>query len=391
MKILKILLYVLIGILVLINLFILATGQTHLYKAIAYNFVDIDDYKIFNNRIIAKSDSAQPWNISASYNKSSLSDSLNQTLTKYKSVAYVVIKNDSIVHEQYWNGYNKTSLSNSFSMAKSVISVLIGIAIKEGKIKSIDQPVADFIPEFKALDKSNITIRHLLMMSSGINWDEGKAYTDILSVLQSHIMVAYYGNDLYKLCTSIPAIEAPGQYFDYKSGDTQLLGFVLMKATGKTISEYFREKLWQPLGAEFDALWCLDKDNGDEKAFCCLNSNARDFARIGKLYLNKGIWNKKLLLDSSYVNLCVKPNNLKIDKIDTTKRCDFYGLQWWILPDVSERVFYMRGTLGQFVIVIPSKKMLIVRLGEEQGPKKENTNHYAQTYVLVEETLKTFQ
>lgn len=366
-----------------LNVLTLLSGNKFLYKALFYNFVNIDDHKIFDNREIPSSKNPQPWAISTQYNVKPISSNLISTLTGMKAVAFLVIKKDSIANEMYWDGYTDTSISNSFSMAKSVVSILVGAAIKDGLIKSVNQPVGDFLPEFASGDKAKITIKHLLQMSSGLNFDEGTSYTNPASVITSDIMVAYYDDKLYNTVASKIAVEKPGVYFDYKSGDTQLLAFIVMKATGKKLSEYFYEKIWNIVGAEKKALWSLDKANGYEKAFCCLNSNARDFARIGKLYLNKGYANGVQVVDTNFVNESLTPS-LLIDKSDTTQVCDFYGYQWWMVPNYKgQNIFLMRGTLGQLVICIPEKEIIIVRLGKSQGYK--TNGHYAQMYTMIDE------
>jgi CubicO group peptidase (beta-lactamase class C family) len=387
MKILKIILLIIITPVILFNFYILFTGKLFIYKAVRYNFVDIDDYKIFENKTFVKSITPQPWPLSTEYNQFTFSDTLNKTHTNLQSVAFLVIKNDSIQIEKYWDGYGPESLSNSFSMAKSAVSMLIGIAIKEGKIKSVDQPVGDFLPEFKEGDKTKITIKHLLMMSSGLDWDESRSYKNPVAVFFSDIMEGYYGNDLYTLATSKKVAEAPGMYFDYKSGDTQLLSFIIAEATGKSVGEYFREKLWQPLGAEQDMLWCTDA-KGKEKAFCCINSNARDFARLGKLYLQKGWYNGTQIIDTAYVNKSASPNML-LNKDEPDTKVDFYGYQIWMQPDYKgQNLVYFRGTLGQLIILIPEKNIIIVRLGKQQGPKLGH--HYAQSLLYVDEVNKMF-
>jgi CubicO group peptidase (beta-lactamase class C family) len=375
-------------VLLVFNGYVIGTGQFFIYKAIAYNFVDIDDYKIFDNSKILKSPAPKPWVLSKNYNKNKLTKSLVDTLVNLNSVAFLVIKNDSLINENYWEGYGKNSLSNSFSMAKSVVNMLIGIAIKEGKIKSVDQPVGDFIEAFSKAEKSKITIRHLMMMSSGLAWDESKSYKNLVAVFFSNIMEGYYGDDLYKLMMSIGVAEKPGVFFDYKSGDSQLLSIVLQKATGSTLSNYFKEKIWNNIGAENDALWCLDKPGGNEKAFCCLNTNAREFAKIGSIYLHKGFVNGIQLIDTGYVEQSLMPTNLK-DKDNSDEKVDFYGWQWWLLPNYKgQNIFYMRGTLGQLVIVIPEKKIIIVRLGHAQGSSL--SHHWAQTFTYIDEVNEMY-
>jgi CubicO group peptidase (beta-lactamase class C family) len=365
------------------------TGKWFIFKAIRYNFVDIDDYKIFDNRTFYPSKNPYTIPTSSKYNQVPLTDTLNYYLHKYKTRAYIVIKNDSILHEQYWNGHTDTTISNSFSMAKSVISLLIGCAIKDGLIQSLDQPVADFIPEYANDERKNITIKHLLQMSSGLDFDESKSYQNPISVFFSDIMEAYYGNDLYSLMTRKKVAAAPGQFFDYKSGDTQLLSFVISKATGKTISQYFEEKIYKPMGAASRGLWCLDRENGVEKAFCCINTTAKDFAKIGLLLLNKGMKDGVQILDSNYIKEATTPLQIK-DAKDTTKFASFYGYQFWIMDDIDPSIYYLRGTLGQMIIIIPKKDMVIVRLGENQGVKK-GTHHYDISYKIVEEAIKMYQ
>ncbi len=361
------------------SLVLFISGKQYVFKALYYNFADIDDYKIFSNRIIAESSTPLKWKKSKNYNQVNISDSLKKTLEKIETVAFLIIKDDSIQYEQYWDGYSPDSYSNSFSMAKSYVGALIGIALQEGKIKNINQPVSDFLPEFKEGDKSKITIRHLLMMSSGLNWEEG--YASPLSVTTE----AYYGSDLRKLIRSLKPVEEPGKIFRYKSGDTQIISFILEKATGMSLSKYAHEKLWQPLGCTNDALWSLDKDGGNEKAYCCLNSNARDFAKIGKLYLQKGAWNHVQLISPVYIEAAITPTKLPDGDFDY-KPADFYGYHWWTLPAYKGHdIFYARGILGQYVIVIPEKKIIIVRLGKKRGEKAGK--HYQEIFTMIDEAL----
>ena len=342
--------------------FAFVSGKTYLFKAVVYNFANIDDYKIFENNTV-KTAIAQPWALSSNYNKVNYPDSLNALMEELDAVGLLLIKNDSIQFEKYWDGYSDSSLSNSFSMAKSVTSLLIGVAIKEGKIKSVDQPVGDFIPEFKEGDKAALTIKDVLTMSSGTNWNES------YSNPASETTELYYGKDLYKVATKVQMEKKPGTYHSYKSGDTQLLGLILQKVTGKSLSEYASEKLWEPMGAEHPALWSLDRKGGSEKAYCCFNSNTRDFARLGKLMLDSGKWKGNAIIDSNYYVNSIKACGVKDDRGQT---CDYYGYQWWIDP-MHPEIFYARGILGQYIIVIPSQKSIIVRLGKKTSPNRVHT------------------
>jgi CubicO group peptidase (beta-lactamase class C family) len=357
-----------LSLLVIVNLLILVSGKTYIYKTLIYTYVGIDDLELFHHRSVATA-TPQPWPLSEQYNKVSLPDSLNAYLERMETVAFVIIKDDSLFFEKYWNNYSDSSLTNSFSMAKSIVSVLTGFALQEGKIKSLDQRVSDFIPEYKDGRRSVLTIRHLLQMSAGLRWDE--AYASLFSVTTE----SYYGTDLHALLMKEEVVKEPGKEFNYQSGATQLLAFVLEAATGKNLSTYASEKLWQPLGAEHPAEWSLDHKDGKEKAYCCFYSNARDFARIGSLFLNNGKWKGKQLLDSSWVRQSVTPTHLP--DFATGSPDSSYGYMWWIGPDY----YYCRGILGQYIIVLPESKTVIVRLGHNREKLADGTLADVPRYV----------
>jgi CubicO group peptidase (beta-lactamase class C family) len=333
----------------------------YLRKALIYGHVGIDDYTIFQNRIIKKGH-AIAWNNHKNYNRATISAPDSIYFRQFGTVAFLVVKNDSILFEEYWDGYSDSSYSNSFSMAKSIISLLIGCLYDEGKIKSLDQPVSDFLEESQDTRLGKIHIRDLLTMSSGLDWDE--AYSSAFSKTTQ----AYYGNDLAKLVTRLETKSAPGKIFNYQSCDTQLLGMIIEKASGKHISDYASEKLWQPLGAEHDAIWSLDRKNGLEKAYCCFNSNARDFARIGQMILDSGQFSGRQILSSSYIRQAASPASWLKDKYG--KSCDYYGYHIWMLNYKGMKVTYARGILGQYIFMIPAKNMVIVRLGTKRDEKK---------------------
>jgi len=349
---------VVLALMLLIAVYAVASGKTYLFKAVVYNFAAIDDYQKFSNDTVAVA-TAKPWAEGSTIKD--YPDSLNQLLEQIQTVALLVIKNDSVVLEKYWDGYSDSSLSGSFSMAKSVTSLLIGAAIKDGLIGSVNDPVGKYVPEFNDGKKSAVRIVDVLTMSSGTDFDE--SYWNPLSVTAE----LYYGTDVRKTATNVQMIHTPGTLHRYKSGDTQLLGLIVEKVTGKSLAAYAAEKLWQPLGAEHPALWSNDYPGGAVKAYCCFNSNARDFARIGKLMLDSGKINGVPVIDSSYFANSIKACGIKDDK---GLACDYYGYQWWLDP-LHPGVYYARGILGQFIIVIPSKQMVIVRLGHTTSPREE--------------------
>jgi CubicO group peptidase (beta-lactamase class C family) len=199
-----------------------------------------------------------------------------------------------------------------------------------------------------------VTIKHLLQMTSGIKFSE--SYLNPLSDAASY----YYGLNLRKELSKMKLKHKPGTKFEYASGNTQMLGLLLERSlNGKSITSYLQEKIWTPLGMEFDATWSVDnKKNGIEKTFCCLNARARDFAKLGRLYKNKGNWNGRQIISQQWIE--------ESTKADTTNgSASFYQYQWW-LPTPNQD-FMAEGILGQFIYVHPSKDLIIVRLGKNEG------------------------
>ncbi|WP_281847413.1 serine hydrolase domain-containing protein [Olleya namhaensis] len=312
----------------------------------------LDDYKKFDNQVI-QNGTPQPWPNHENYNTTTETSILQKANKEYRTVAYVIIKNDSIWFENYYDGYNKDSKSNSFSMAKSYVSGLMGKAIMDGYIKSLDQPVCDFLPAFCDGDAAKMTVGDLSSMASGTNWDE--AYYSPLSITTR----AYFDDDLQKVMNGLKVVTTPGQAFKYASGDTQMLAMVIEKATGKKMYNYLTESFWKPLGSENPTLWQLDSAEDDlVKAYCCIASNAKDFARFGKLYKDHGKWNGQQILDSAFVAKSLKPRFPSSPE---------YGYGWWLKNQNNKDFYMMRGHLGQYVIVQPEDNVIIVRLGHQKS------------------------
>ncbi len=353
-----------------INVVLLLTGKFYYWKALIYNYVNIDDLDIFYSDTVKTGDGAE-WKLSSLYNKKELSAELLSELGQFQSVAFLMIHNDSIEYEKYWDGYSDSSLSNSFSMAKSIIGALVGIAIQEGKIGSLDDPVAMYVPKFDKAENRQLTLRHLITMSSGLNWDEQYAS------LTSQTTEAYYGKRLFHHMMRLKVVTPPGKYFDYMSCNTQILAYVIRNATGKSVSQYASEKIWKPVHAMHDARWSMVRKGGAEKAYCCFYSNARDFARIGKLYLDSGRWEGKQLVPEKYVLESLTPAPI----MDGNQPNKNYGYHWWLDTISGKKVFYARGILGQYIIVIPSLNAIIVRLGKERDKNPDGSLRDVPLYV----------
>jgi CubicO group peptidase (beta-lactamase class C family) len=356
-------LFVLIGIILLANLFIILSGRFYLYKGIYQTYLhgrtgpSIYDKDAFYLDTVRKASDTQMWIKSPNYNKAEIPQAYKTYLKELDTKAFLVFKGDELIFENYWDGHSQSTVSNSFSAAKTIVSLLIGIALDEGKIQSLDEPVGNYIPEFNAGDKKRISIRHLLIMASGLDWQEsGKNPL-------SENAASYYGKDLYGLVTRQKAIEAPGKRFEYQSGNSQLLGYVVEKATGMDLSAYAQEKIWKKIGTEYDAYWSLDDKEGDEKAFCCMYASARDFGRLGKLILNRGQWEGKQIVSANYMNEMFRNPDMKTDENVPNLR---YGLHIWTFLGYANPVYYCRGILGQYVIAIPNEDLVIIRLGEKR-------------------------
>ena len=336
----------------------------------------LEDYEVFDNRTVEAAELPQEWPLHENYNTIEPTERLLKAHEEYRSVAYLIIKNDSIFHEKYYNGYSDTSKSNSFSMAKSMVTGMLGKAIEDGKIESIDQKVGDFFEEFNEGYAADLTVGDLASMASGLDWVE--EYYNPLNITTR----SYFTDDLESLLRNRRITGKPGQEYLYLSGNTQLLGMLIRQAVGANLSEYFSESFWRPMGAKEDALWQVDsKANGMEKTFCCFATNAKDFARFGKLYKDYGKWNGEQLIDSSYVALSTRPRFEKSPE---------YGYGWWLSEIEDKPLFAMRGHLGQYIIVIPEDNLIVVRLGHLT--QKTNGDAFPKVFHLyVEEAYKMLE
>lgn len=347
--------------------YLVLPSNYYLRRALIHLLPKIDQYPIFENRTI-EAGAPQAWIQSEDYNKLFIPEKYLPVFDELGTVAFVIIKDSSLLFEQYWEDYSPKSHSNSFSMAKSIVSLAIGCAIDDGFIKNVDQPVSDFYPKFQGYNGKVLTLRHLLTMSAGVDFDE--AYSSPFSPTTK----LYYGDDLEKIALGMKETEEPGVNFIYQSGVTQLLSLIVEKATGENISSYVSRKLWTPMNAEEDALWSLDKKEGIEKAYCCFNSNARDFARFGQLILNKGSWNGRQLVSESYITEATTPDtSLTFKEYNETNHC--YGFQFWHLTYKGMEIPYMRGILGQYVFAIPELNAVVVRLGHKRSDTR-SAQHY---------------
>lgn len=382
-KRIAILLFIVIGLAVI---FIFATDNQYIFRGVQLTYLkgnktaNIDDRLDFDTRIIDNGE-IQEWEESEDYNTIPLTDSLLAELKTYQSAGFLIIKDGKILNEQYFNGYSDTSLTNSFSVSKTMVTLLLGKAIEEGFINSLDQPITDFLPEFKNDSLANLcTVGDLSAMTAGFDWSENY-YLPLNPTAK-----AYYGRDITKQMLSRGFVKESGKEFEYLSGVTQLLGIVIRRAIDKPLSDYLSEKFWEPLGMRTPAYWALDNPNGMEKAYCCVYSNVRDFAKFGQLILQNGKWKGEQLVDSSFVALMKTPNVSAFSRVEQP----IYGYSLWLDYDHEAPFYSLIGHLGQYIAVVPSRNMVVVRLGKTRD--RRHTKHGAlpgnDLYYYIDEAVK---
>jgi CubicO group peptidase (beta-lactamase class C family) len=318
----------------------------------------------------------------SSYNKKAIPDSLMTIIDSNNTHAFLVFQNGKLLYEKYFDGYTPNTLSGSFSAAKSIISLLIGIAIDEGKIKSVDDLVGNYIPRFKNDGWDKLRIKDLLTMSSGSNYKESDGGYFSLNAS------AYYGDNEEFLIEKLFPKEPSGVNWEYRSADTQVLGLIVEKVFGQSIAKTVSEKFMVPMGAEADAKWLTDGDKKHEKAFCCFNGVARDYARFGQLVLQDGKWGNQQIVSQKYIQEATSPALYLKDPYENGNPVDYYGYQYWIFNEQGHKVVAQNGLFGQYVYIIKDKNAVVVRLGESKVIK---AIHHAQpenfSYVAAALTI----
>lgn len=320
---------------------------------------NINDHSEFNTNVI-KTNNPQTLKKHANYNTKSLPIKFVETLKSSKTAAFLVLKDGQVLSEHYFNGYTDRSKTNSFSMSKTVTTLLLGIAIKEGYIRDLDQPISDFLPEFKNDPiGATVTVAQLSLMNSGYDWDE-QYYSPFSPTVE-----LYYGDNVSNFLRKRSFTEPAGTFWEYSSASTELLGLFLLRALQKnnaaqTLSGYLSEKIWQPMNMNDDALWHTD-EQGIELAFCCINTNARNYAKLGLLMQNKGQWAGQQIVPADFISKMIQPLGQP-----------YYGMSTWLGLHKSPAHYWFSGHLGQFIINLPEHNITIVRLGETSPKGKEH-------------------
>jgi CubicO group peptidase (beta-lactamase class C family) len=363
----------------------LTTEYSFLSREIVWGTARFDDFTRFPQRPIPKGAvtyqfqsapaTVPSYLTTATYEQDgrAVSTPLAPLLASAGTRAFLVLKGDQLLYEGYFNGADRTSTVTSFSIAKSFDSALVGIAIDEGYIHSVDDPITRYLPNMAShpgLDQ--VTIRDLLTMTSGIRWigpgSNGGMFDDASR--------NYYETDLRKYVLSLPAAAPPDSRFQYNSYNPVLLGLILERATGRNPSTYLSEKLWQPLGMEAPGSWSLDsRHDGFEKMEDGINGRAIDFARFGELYLNGGVWQGQQLVPQGWVAVSTQhdpvipgPSTAPADQPKSRALSTVlnYGYLWWLDKQAPGR-FAALGNLGQYIYVAPDRDVVVVRFGTQAG------------------------
>ena len=292
---------------------------------------------------------------------------LDELLESSGTHAFIVLKDGKLLGERYLHGYRRDSICISRSLAKSFTSALVGIAIDEGYIKGLDDPITKYLPELKDRGFDAITIRNLLTMGSGIRyriaelpWDEDALYF-------------LYPNSREMLLYDLEIVEPPGRSFHYTDFNVGLLAIIIERTTGRTLSNYLQEKIWKPIGMQYPALWSLDsEEDGFELSHVALNARAIDFAKFGQLFLDNGKWNGRQIISEKWVHESTAPDATDHRPWETYPQWaaagGYYKFFWWgDLEALGEYVYSAIGRWGQFIFVAPKTNVVIVRTGGSFG------------------------
>ena len=327
------------------------------------NFRAMD--RVFPARPVPRGDDIRPFGrapqpLPATYTFNGEARDLPAFLDRTETTGLLVVHRGAITHEEYRQGADETSLFTSWSMAKSVLSALIGIAVEEGHITSIRDPIGRYVPALASSGYGAVPIEDALTMSSGVAFDED--YDNPLSDINMlFIRAMAMGVPAEETLARLARVRDPGTYNDYVSSDSMALGLVLEAATGMAPADYLASRLWGPMGAESDATWSTDR-TGREFALCCLNATLRDYARFGWLYLEGGARDDLQIVPAAWVAASVAPEaaHLQPGSNPASHWTFGYGYQWWI-PEEPEGDFLAIGVWGQYIYVDPARDVVIVK------------------------------
>ncbi|WP_258103762.1 serine hydrolase [Marinoscillum sp. MHG1-6] len=347
------------------SILLLTLSSCTVSRSLFWNFAGQKDIKRFPSNTIRKDSSTfdfakelTPSNFYIDHYSHHGSNAipLEEFLSDFKhNLAFVVIKNDSILFERYADGYSDQSIVTTFSVSKTIISMLIGIALEEGSINSIHDPIVNYLPSLSDHGFQKITIEHLLKHTSGIRFKER-----YINPFNNDVARYYYGKDVYKAIEKLKLETEPGQSFHYHSANTQLLGLILIRATGMSIADYMESRIWSKIGTELDASWSTYEKQPVEKAFCCFNSSTIDLARFGRLMLNRGNWNGEQIIPADWID---KTHERSMEE------GGIWGYQYHVILGLKEYGDFMaQGLYDQYIYMMPKKDIVIVAVNSTHKP-----------------------
>ena len=284
---------------------------------------------------------------------------LSEELEHYKTDGLIVLHNGNLLYENYWNNNSATSKHIAFSVTKSFVSALVGIALDEGLIDNIEDPITKYLPDFNGTGYEGVRIKDILQMSSGVDFNED--YDDPKSDINRFGRATARGSSFRDFAKSLERGRKPGTYHHYVSIDTQVLGFLLAEVTGMPLKEYLYKKIWNKIGMEDDAFFIVD-NNGVEMALGGLNATLRDYAKFGELYLNRGKWNGEQVVPASWVDASHTTDgpHLKPGESELSSSPWGYGLQWWV-PGFPDTDYTASGVYNQYIYIDPLTNVVIAK------------------------------
>lgn len=358
---------------------------------IVENFLHLEDFFPYNELIKSEQPSQFPIEkITLPETIKYLDKSMNtQTyLDDTRTTGLLILHQDTIKFEEYYRSHTPTTTHISWSMAKSFVSALVGIALEEGKFESIEDPVTKYVPELKGTGYDGVRIKDILQMSSGVGFNED--YVDFNSDINRFGRTIALGSSFDDFCKSLKREREPGTFNHYVSIDTQVLGMLLKRITQKTLTAYLQEKIWDPIGMEHNAQWILDND-GMEMALGGLNVTLRDYARFGHLYLNNGAYNGQQIVPLEWVKSSITPDAPHLmpgENAQNGNDLDFgYGYQWWIPPN-ADGAFMARGIYNQYIYIYPKKNLVIVKNSANHNFRRPGDYSMEQTMGFFEAVVQ---
>ena len=363
---------ILIGIVIIILLGLVIYGPkairvynvVHLFDQdkIVNNFINMD--KVFPSKPIKASSNPHIFNVRTFdlpefYELEGKQHNLAEALEYFKSDGLIVLQNGDLIYENYWQGNSQNQPHISWSVAKSFLSALIGIAYHDGLIEDLNDPITKYLEDFQATGYANIPVKDILQMSSGIIFNED--YADYNSDINKFARALAQGTSMRDFAKKLENGKEPGTFNHYVSIDTQMLAMLLEEVTGKTVSQNLEEKIWTKIGMENDAYYMVD-DTGMEWALGGLNATLRDYAKFGLLYLNKGAWNGKQIVPEDWVNAShsLKEPHLQPGDNELSSNTWGYGYQWWV-PGFPETDYLAAGIYNQYIYIDPITNVVIAK------------------------------